>query len=108
MQTNDLNILSTANWSEEDINNPDSLLSRIRLSSVQTFGRLVTEEKILSLRAGQMISESASFDWDDVKVPPSEQMLAEVKRTVSYYETLGKSRRWIRRYIKRKFNITEY
>ncbi|AZA91164.1 Uncharacterised protein [Chryseobacterium nakagawai] len=108
MQTNDLNILSTANWSEEDFANPESLLSRIRLSSVQTLGRIVTEEDILSLRAGQMINESETFDWADVKIPPSKEMLAEVKRTVSYYETLGKSRRWIRRYIKRKFNITEY
>ncbi|MEE6129153.1 hypothetical protein V2E39_17270 [Chryseobacterium arthrosphaerae] len=108
MQTNDLNILSAANWSEGDINNPESLLSRIRLSSVQTFGRIVTEEEVLSLRAGQMINESAIIDLGAVKIPPSEQMLAEVKRTVTYYETLGKSRRWIRRYIKRKFNITEY
>nr|WP_315026048.1 hypothetical protein [uncultured Chryseobacterium sp.] len=108
MQSYDLNIISTANWSEEDFGNPDSLLSRIRLSSVQTFGRIVTEEEVLSLRAGQIINESASFDWADVKIPPSEQMLAEVKRTVTYYETLGKSRRWICRYIKRKFNITEY
>ena len=108
MQTNDLNILSTANWSPEDFANPESLLSRIRLSPVQTFGRLVTKEEVLSLRAGQMINESSTFDWADVKIPPSEQMLAEVKKTVSYYETLGKSRRWIHRYIKRKFNITEY
>lgn len=108
MQTNDLNIISTSNWSEEDFGNPESLLSRIRLSPVQTFGRLVTEEEVLSLRAGQMITESAIVDLGAVKIPPSEQMLAEVKRTVSYYETLGKSRRWIRRYIKRKFNITEY
>ncbi|HAO29167.1 MAG TPA: hypothetical protein DCQ68_18950 [Chryseobacterium indologenes] len=94
MQTNDLNIVSTDNWSVEDFANPDSLLSRIRLSPVQTFGRIVTEEEILAL---------------SVKIiPPSKQVLAEVKRTVAYYETLGKSRRWIRRYIKRKFNITEY
>lgn len=87
MQTNDLNILSTANWSEEDINNPDSLLSRIRLSSVQTFGRMVTEEEILSLRAGQMITESATFDWADVKVPPSELDVREISHVTQHRST---------------------
>lgn len=94
MQSNDLNILSTLNWNPEDFVNPESLLSKIRVSSVQNFGKIVTKEEILALKY--------------VKVPPSKEMLAEVKKTVSYYETLGKSRRWIRRYIKRKFNITEY
>lgn len=108
MQSNDLNILSTANWNPDDFENPDALLSRIRLSSVQTIGRIVTKDEILSLNEGEMINESATLDLRNVKVPPSKQMLDEVKSKVSYYELLGKSRRWIRRYIKRKFNITEF
>jgi hypothetical protein len=94
MQSNDLKILSTGNWNVEDFANPDTLLSKIRISPCQTFGRIVTKEEILSLKTG--------------KRPPSAELLYEVRKTVSYYETLGKTRRWIRRYIKRKFNITEY
>lgn len=44
----------------------------------------------------------------ELKVPLSKEKVIEIQNVVSKYETLGKSRRWIRRYIKRKFNITEY
>lgn len=94
MQSNDLNILSTANWGLKDFQNPESLISKIKVSPFQCMGRVITEDDVQKLKA--------------TKVPPSAEMLIEVRKTVHYYETLGKSRRWIRRYIKRKFNITEY
>ncbi|UKB81244.1 hypothetical protein [Chryseobacterium sp. MEBOG07] len=94
MQCNDLNILAIGNWNVCDFQNPESLLSKIRMSPVYSIGKLVTEEEIKAL--------------SETKIPPSEALLTEVRKTVSYYENLGKSRRWIRRYVKRKFNIVEY
>ncbi|KUJ56430.1 hypothetical protein [Chryseobacterium aquaticum] len=44
----------------------------------------------------------------ELKIPLSKEKATEIQNVVSKYENLGKSRRWIRRYIKRKFNITEY
>lgn len=44
----------------------------------------------------------------ELKVPLSKEKVKEIQAVVSKYENLGKSRRWIRRYIKRKFNISEY
>ncbi len=43
-----------------------------------------------------------------LSVPMSEEMKRSISNDVSKYENLGKSRRWIRRYIKRKYNIIEY
>lgn len=95
MQSNDLNIfLASGNWNVDDFQNPESLISKIRMSPVHRIGTLVTEEDIKTL--------------SETKIPPSEELLTEVRKAVSYYENLGKSRRWIRRYIKRKFNIVEY
>lgn len=94
MQSNDLNILSTANWDLQDFQNPQSLISKIKVSPFQKIGRVITEENVEKLKS--------------TKVPPSAEMLSEVQKTVRYYQTLVKSRRWIRRYVKRKFNITEY
>lgn len=42
------------------------------------------------------------------KEPINPDLLKIIRKDVNYYQTLGKSRRWIRRYIKRKYNITEY
>lgn len=44
----------------------------------------------------------------DAKKPISKELLVQVQSDVKKYELFGKSRRWIRRYIKRKYNITEY
>lgn len=43
-----------------------------------------------------------------LSTPMSEEMKLSIRNDVLKYENLGKSRRWIRRYIKRKYNIIEY
>ncbi len=93
MQTQDLNVL-TGSWNIEDLKNPYSLINNVRMSPLPFNGRLVTKEDFEKTKK--------------VKIPIPQKTLIEVRKTVSRYETLGKSRRWIRRYIKRKYNIVEY
>jgi len=93
MQSHDLNVM-TGSWDIQDLKNPNSLISNIGMSTLPSNGRLVNAEDIEQAKK--------------TKVPVPKELLLEVHRTVSHYETLGKSRRWIRRYIKRKFNIVEY
>lgn len=93
MQSNDLNILA-GSWDIQDLKDPFSMINNIRISELPSNGRLVTKEDINKAK--------------EVKIHVPQEMLIEVRKTVSYYENLGKSRRWIRRYIKRKYNITEY
>jgi hypothetical protein len=93
MQSNDLNVM-TGSWDIQDLKNPNSMINNIRMSTLPSNGRLVSAEDIEEVKK--------------TKVPVSKEVLLEVHKTVSHYETLGKSRRWIRRYIKRKFNIVEY
>jgi len=93
MQSQDLNVL-TGSWDIQDLKNPQSMINSIRMSVLPSTGRPVTQDDI---------KKAAK-----VKIPIPEEMLIEVRKTIHHYETLGKSRRWIRRYIKRKFNITEY
>ncbi|WBV60262.1 hypothetical protein PFY12_14635 [Chryseobacterium camelliae] len=88
MQSNDLNHLLS---SYEGLSFEDCLSKNIMVSEFSPCGKLPTKKEL-----------------KETKTPISEQMMIEVRETVSYYENLGKSRRWIRRYIKRKFNITEY
>ncbi|GAA4156748.1 hypothetical protein GCM10022217_16070 [Chryseobacterium ginsenosidimutans] len=93
MQTNDLNVL-TGSWNIQDLVNPKLMINNIRMSSYPTSGKFVSKEDFEKLKS--------------LKVPVSKELMIEVRKTVSHYETLGKSRRWIRRYIKRKYNIQEY
>lgn len=93
MQSNDLNVL-TSQWSIEDLKNRNSAIKNIYYSSLPRSGKCVTAKEI----------ENAA----KVKIPVPEEVLIQVRKTVAKYEQLGKSRRWIRRYIKRKFNIVEY
>lgn len=89
MQSNDLNKLMS-NYEGLTLDT-DCSLNNIFISEFSPCGKWPSKEEL-----------------KDAKKPISKELLTEIRKTVSYYETLGKSRRWIRRYIKRKYNITEY
>lgn len=93
MQSNDLNVL-TSQWKVEDLQNPHSSINNVYYSPLPTNGRCVTKEELEKAKA--------------IKIPVPKEVLIQVRQTVEKYTQLGKSRRWIRRYIKRKFNISEY
>jgi hypothetical protein len=49
-----------------------------------------------------------SADMKALKTAIDESLIRKIRIDVQKYETLGKSRRWIRRWVKRKYNIVEY
>lgn len=83
MQTNDLNRLVSQ---VENIHN----LKRVLVSNISN-GRTYGKTALLKQ-----------------KVPIGENLLQKVRKDVERFQTLGKSRRWIRRWIKRKYDIIEY
>lgn len=89
MQTNDLNKL-LSNYGGLTLDT-DCSLSKIPISNLEPCTPMLSKEE---LKAN--------------KEPISKELLIKVRSDVSKYELLGKSRRWIRRYIKRKYNIVEY
>ena len=84
MQTNDLNKLLSQYGDSEG-------LKDIMFSNLNDSPELISKEEIQKL-----------------KETINPLFLQNVRSVVKEFENLGKSRRWIRRYVKRKFNITEY
>lgn len=85
MQANDLNRLIGQYDNLDDIKN-------ILISPGRTKGKEQLTKEML-LKAKETINPI---------------LLQKVRMDVEYYQKLGKSRRWIKRWIKRKYNITEY
>lgn len=89
MQSNDLNKLMS-NYEGLTLDT-DCSLNNIFISEFSPCGKLPSKEELR-----------------DAKKPISKELFIQVQSDVKKYELFGKSRRWIRRYIKRKYNITEY
>lgn len=90
MQTNDLNKMLSTKICLEDFTE-NQFQNEIYATEFNAVGLIPTKKEL-----------------KQNKKPISEKVLQEVRKIAEYYQTLGKSRRWIKRYIKRKFNITEY
>ncbi|PTT24205.1 hypothetical protein DBR28_18575 [Chryseobacterium sp. HMWF028] len=91
MQSNDLNKLLAINPEGGDVAQMLNNLNDVYVSVLPRSGKTVSVEELKSIK--QHISQD---------------LLRKVRSDVEKFQKLGKSRRWIRRYIKRKYNIEEY
>lgn len=86
MQTNDLNRLVSEYGNLEDLKN-------LMISPIgRGYGKTELSKEMV-LKAKEAINP---------------EFLKKVRADVEKFQLLGKSRRWIRRWVKRKYNITEY
>ncbi|ROH98306.1 hypothetical protein EGI16_21755 [Chryseobacterium sp. G0240] len=91
MQSNDLNKLLSISPEGGCVNEMFKKLNEIYISNYRRSGKTVSVEELKSL-----------------KKQISQDLLIKVRADVNKYQKLDKSRRWIRRYIKRKYDIEEY
>lgn len=91
MQSNDLSKFLAINPEGGDVAQFYKNLNDVYVSIPPRSGKTASVEELKSL-----------------KQPISQDLLRKVRSDVEKFQQLGKSRRWIRRYIKRKYNITEY
>lgn len=91
MQSNDLNKLLAIYPEGGNVEEMINKLNDVYVSVLPRSGKTVSVEELKSIKA-----------------PISQEFLRKVRSEVEKFQKLGRSRRWIRRYIKRKYNIEEY